>query len=134
MFRRLLQKVGQRLFDQVRACESQRYTLGSAHALVSEKASRPSSSRFEPIGGNPANEAADRIVGRAGSEEGALLWNVPSGRPIFRFSTAACAATWQGTGDEAAYTYMHIYVCIYNYLQCAHENSFFIYTHAWIYS
>jgi len=54
MFRRLLQKVGQRLFDQVRACESQRYTLGSAHALVSEKASRPSSSRFEPIGGNPA--------------------------------------------------------------------------------
>jgi len=26
--------------------------------------------------------------GRAGSEEGALLWNAPSGRPIFRFSTA----------------------------------------------
>jgi len=37
--------------------------------------------------GEPFNEAADWIAGRAGSEEGALLWNAPSGRPIFGFST-----------------------------------------------
>ena len=39
--------------------------------------------------GEPFNEAADRIAGRAGSEEGALLWNAPSGRPIFRFTTTS---------------------------------------------
>ena len=38
--------------------------------------------------GEPFNEAADRIAGRAGSEPMApLLWNAPSGRPIFRFKT-----------------------------------------------
>ena len=38
--------------------------------------------------GEPFNEAADRIAGRAGLEPMApLLWNAPSGRPIFRFTT-----------------------------------------------
>ena len=38
--------------------------------------------------GEPFNEAADRIAGRAGLESMApLLWNAPSGRPIFRFTT-----------------------------------------------
>ena len=38
--------------------------------------------------GEPFNEAADRTAGRVGSEPMApLLWNAPSGRPIFRFKT-----------------------------------------------